>query len=62
MIEHLFGSHEEFFEKLPRLLLVINKLYSGTITDWTPEGYLNGTMVFRRCFFLSFGPCIEGFK
>ena len=41
-----------FFEKLPKLLLVINELNHGTIIDWTPEGYFDdSTMVFGRGFF-----------
>jgi hypothetical protein len=33
VIKHLFGSLEEYFEKLPRLLLAIKESNPGTIIN-----------------------------
>jgi len=57
VIKHFFGSHEESFEKLPRLLVAIKKSNLEIVVDCSYKGNLDSIMVFW-----SFGPCIENFK
>jgi hypothetical protein len=53
IFEHPFGSHEKFFEKLSRLLLIINELNPGIVVDWTyKENLDNNAMVFEKVFFV----------
>jgi hypothetical protein len=62
VIKHLFGSHEEYFKKLQRLLSAIKESNPGTVVEWTCKGNLDDSiMVFRRVFW-SFGSCVKSFE
>jgi hypothetical protein len=37
----MFGTHEDSFEMLPRLLLAIQKLNPRTIIEWLYNGQLD---------------------
>jgi hypothetical protein len=51
MIKHLFGSCEEFFKKLPRLLLAIKKSNPETVVDETHKENLDDiTMICLESF------------
>jgi len=47
VLEHLFGSYEESFKTLPRLLLAINESNPEIVIDWTHKRNLDdSTMIF----------------
>ena len=47
MHKHLFGSHEESFEKLPRLLLALKESSLGIVVNWMHKRNVDdNTMIF----------------
>jgi len=61
ILERLFGTHEESFQLLPKLLLAIKECNPGTIVDWDHKLVDGNRATFGRVFW-AFGAAIKGFK
>ena len=61
ILERLFGTHEESFQMLPRLLLAIRDSNSGTFVQWDHKMVDGDKAIFERVFW-AFGASIDGFQ
>ena len=60
-LEMHWGSYEESYYNLPRVLEILKERNPSTYTAFIESVYNGQPNVFRRAF-LSFSPCIESFK
>ena len=60
ILERLFGTYEESFQKLPRMLLVIKDSNLRTIVTWDHKMVDGNKAIFRRAFW-AFGASNDGF-